>query len=192
MSWDDIPPEAYGVIGALVGALIGFSGSVLAIVLTPRAQRALEEAKLRSARQDAMHKELLVRIQTLTADLASAAHSICWLSWAAGHGTLTKKMITEYDRELHLILPKIIGGVGAVASLDEELAQTAKKLHDEIVGLDANIGAVTAGSGTDLKTVAEELKDVHPGAYVFATETLYELGDAARAKTNKLLEASFF
>lgn len=70
----DIPKEAYSLIGTLLGALLGFGGTILTMFLTPRAQRTLEEGKLLAARRDMLHKELLAIIRALAVDFASASH----------------------------------------------------------------------------------------------------------------------
>jgi hypothetical protein len=72
MSWSDIPDKAYPMIGAVVGAVIALSGVLTTSFLGPRALRKIEESKLRAARQDALQKEVGLRIQQLAADLASA------------------------------------------------------------------------------------------------------------------------
>ena len=192
MFLEGIPKEAYGLIGTLLGAIVGFSGTIATMLLAPRAQRKLEEGKLRAARQDALHKELLAKIQTFTVDLASAGHSMCWLTWATFHGALSKENILAYDKEMHIVLPKVSGGVVAIGTLDKTLAAQAREIADKLFKLDAEIGQACLEFDTDPKAARAKIIDLTQSAYDFETTFIYALGDAAREKSEGLLEAPLF
>ena len=58
------------------------------------ASRKLEEGKLKAARQDVLNKEISIRMVQLTANLASAIHSMAWLTWSSNRDVLTQKKVS--------------------------------------------------------------------------------------------------
>src|SRR5262249_51146398 len=145
------PKEAYALIGTVLGAGITLAGVIFTGFVQPifarqlektriDAVRDLEERKLKAARQDALNKDIGLRVAQLTADLASAAHSMAWLTWAANRDVITRARIDSYDTEMHAVLTKLPGDVVAVAAVDEELGKLATKMADWIYRSDVEIG----------------------------------------------------
>jgi hypothetical protein len=188
----DIPKEAYPLIGALLGAFIGFGGTIITMLLTPRAQRALEEAKLTAARQDMLQKELLTRIQALTVDFASADHSMCWIAWAAEHDALSQESIKAYDLEMHTTLPKITGGVVSVAALDNDVYEVAKRIATQLYNLDADIGEGCLEFGKNRELATAKISKVARRVHEFEDVVLVELAEVAKRKTNLKVDFSVF
>jgi hypothetical protein len=125
-----------------LGALVGLTGVVIGGLLTVLHQRRLEKDKALNARADALAKELAGAVQQLTISLASAVHSMCWLTWLAATrpDQLTQMKIDKYDDEQHVMLPKILGYLSTTAALDVKLYHTLRERVDEVFGLDAKIG----------------------------------------------------
>jgi hypothetical protein len=105
-------------------------------------QRRLERDKALNARADAVVKELAAAVQQLTISVASALHSMCWLTWLADTrpDQLTQARIDKYDDEQHINLPRILGFLGTTAALDLDLYQQLRVHVDEVFRLDAEIG----------------------------------------------------
>jgi hypothetical protein len=95
-----------------------------------------------STRADALAKELSTAVQQLTISIASAIHSMGWLTWlaAARPDQLTQARIDKYDDEQHSTLPKIFGYLATTAALDTTLYELLRENVQEIFALDAEIG----------------------------------------------------
>jgi gas vesicle protein len=192
VTWESIPNEAYGMIGALIGAIIGVSGTILTMVIAPRMQKSLEEAKLMAARHELIHKELGNRLHQLGADLASAGHSMCWIAWACEHDAISAEYITEYNKEMHIVLPKIAGGIVSVRALDKELGDFVNGLATKLHRLDSQIGQVCLLFANDPIKAKEQFLDLSHDIRQFESAALTELGDRAFARTSRLLSSPLF
>jgi hypothetical protein len=127
MDLNEIPKEAYGLIGIVIGAGIG----IFTNWMTLRHQRKLEIVKLRAVRQRALHKDFSQRFQSLATDLAAAAHCMCWFTWSATHDKMNDEMVRAYDKEIHEILPKLLGDHISVAAVDKELGSISHEFVDD-------------------------------------------------------------
>jgi len=130
-----------GLIGAAIGAVAGFTGTVLTAVL----QFRLEQRKWLRAREDLTIKELRVAIAELTKTMASAMHSMTWLTWTAYEelGVINKEIISSYDAEMHRLFPDLWGILAVIAALDREAHSHLEPLVEEITKIDARIGRAT-------------------------------------------------
>jgi hypothetical protein len=116
-------------------------GGAIGGLLTVWHQRGLERDE-QSKRADALAKELSTAVQQLTISIASAIHSMGWLTWlaAARPDQLTQARIDKYDDEQHSTLPKIFGYLATTAALDTTLYELLRENVQEIFALDAEIG----------------------------------------------------
>ena len=146
-------------IATLLGAGVGLAGGVIGGALTVWHQRRLERDKAVNARADAVAKELAGGVQQLTISIASALHSMCWITWLAANRPerLTQKRIDKYDAEQHATLPKILGYLSTTAALDLELYHKLRPRVDEIFRLDAAIGKAGLSFKEDAAAAARAL-----------------------------------
>jgi hypothetical protein len=178
MDWKNIPSGAYVVIGALIGGGI----TLLTTLLNQRGQWRLERLKMRASREDAQLKELGVRFQAVATDFSSAAHSMCWLTWQADNGSMTGKMIENYNAEIHATLPKLIGGKISIAAMDETIGTALLKYVDRAHEVDAKIGGACLLFEEDSAKGIEALKQLHEDAKQFDALIYSELEIIGRAK----------
>src|SRR5262249_7219120 len=150
----------------------------------------LEEKKLKAARQDALNKEIGLRMVQLTTDLASAVHSMAWLTWSSNREMLTQAKIDSYDAEMHTVLPKISGDVVAIGALDAGLGQLANTLWRDVVRLDVEIGEACIGFANDPTDTKRLLQVLTPRVLNFEQETIQELAKATRGKGESLMDTS--
>ena len=142
-------------LATALGALLSLTGVLVGGGLTVWHQRRLEREKIENARADAIAKELSSAVQQLTIHVASAVHSMCWLTWLAARrpDQVTQERIDKYDAEQHITLPKILGYLTTTAALDAQFYDKLREQADEVFRLDAEIGEaglafVTNPSGT--------------------------------------------
>ena len=152
----------------------------------------MRRGKLRAVRLDALLKEINLKVSQLAADLTAASHSMAWLTWAANHEILTKEKVESYDAEMHVILPKVLGDVVAVAALDEELEEIADDIARELYQLDAELGDACILFAKDSASARALFIAVTPRVLNFWFETLKKLSVAARGKLKLFMEASAF
>ena len=126
------------ILGALVGAASGITGGLITVWL----QLRLERAKWPKAREDALVQDLREAIQQLTVRMASALHSMCWLTWIAEERVtrVTAERIKSYDDDLHKLLPEIMGFLSTVAALDKDAYTRLSPIADKIYEVDYEIG----------------------------------------------------
>jgi hypothetical protein len=185
MNWDAIPKEAYALIGTVIGAVIG----VLSPVITQRSQRNLERDRLRATRIDSLYRDMGTRFQALATDFGSAAHSMCWLTWDACQGSMSKDKIIDYNKEMHIILPKLIGGHIAISALDGELEKLSDKFVNWAHDVDEEIGKACLIYEKEPIGGMELLKRLNAKAREFDEAIFSELGAFVRGKQTALLGA---
>jgi gas vesicle protein len=126
------------VFGALIGALAGIAGALL----TTRRQAELERDKWLRGVRDAFANEVRSSVKELTTELASAAHSMCWVCWLAKYGPdrLNREHLDQYDQEMHKLLPQIAGLYAMLAGMDVDLHKRLNSLVERVYQVDAQIG----------------------------------------------------
>jgi hypothetical protein len=179
-----LPKEAYALIGAISGAIIALAGSLL----TLRGQRKTERVKLSAGRGDMLYKELLSRVQQLASDIGAAAHSMAWLTWVANEGRASKQMLDEYNKEMHSVLPKLVGGQAAVASLDREIAVVTQELREQAYKLDAQIGQAGLNFESDPAGTNAALQQLYPAAVALERAISESLEGIMHAKKEAYLK----
>ncbi|HEX9961672.1 MAG TPA: hypothetical protein VGB00_12100 [Pyrinomonadaceae bacterium] len=101
-----------------------------------------ERAKWAREREDAIGKELRLAVLQLTVKMASALHSMCWLTWGTSEypDRISSEKIKIYDDELHKGLPEISGSLVSVAALDRGTYDLLHPIVEEFYKIDARIG----------------------------------------------------
>ena len=190
MSFPSIPTAAYVPIGVVIGAFIALLGVFFTQFFGRKTARELEESKVRAARADSLMKEVNLKVSQLATDLGAASHSMSWLTWAANHEILTKKRIESYDEEMHLVLPKVLGDVVAVASLDERLGKVANGIATDLYTLDARLGDICLLFHSDRDAARAEFINISPKVDRFWLETINNLSKAAHGQLQLILQAA--
>ncbi|OPY99244.1 hypothetical protein A5906_26315 [Bradyrhizobium sacchari] len=192
MRFPNIPTEAYVPIGVVIGASIALLGVLFTQIFQRQTSREVEESKVRAARADLLIKEVNLKVSQLAADLGAASHSMAWLIWAANNGTLTKQRIDSYDQEMHLVLPKVLGDVVAVASLDERLGKVASVIAAELYDLDKRLGDICLLFLSNPAAAQSEFLNISPEVKKFWSETINNLSKAAHGQLQLILQAASF
>jgi hypothetical protein len=178
MDWADIPKEAYGLAGVVIGGGI----SIVTTLFIQRRQRKLEREKLREERKDALSRELGTHFQAVAVDFSALAHSMCWLTWQAGQGNVSQAMIDDYNAEIHAILPKVVGGKIMVGALDPELGYQLDTFVDLAREVDEKIGIACLAYAKDNAAGLEQLKALNVPAGDFDEIVCKKLGELGRGK----------
>jgi hypothetical protein len=156
------------VLGALIGALAGLSGAWI----TGRRQAALEHEKWLRGISDAFAKDLRTTVKELTTELAKAVHSMCWLCWLAKYGPsrLTQERVRQYDEEMHIALPRIMGLHAVIAGMDGEVHFALAPLVNRAIALDAVIGEAGLSFEPGNPETANELANHHGSSLILEDE----------------------
>ena len=149
----DAPTAA--VIGAGIGASVTLISTLLTTFLAGWRQERTERQKHLWAVEDAKSAKLDDALTQMTIKLATALHSMCWVTWLAAEGParFTEERADGYDREMHLLLPEISSWSSIIAALDIEAFRKIRALVNEVYELDVRIG-----------TACLKLKDAREGA----------------------------
>lgn len=152
-------PAFYPVLGALIGAL----AVVGVALLNSRRQARLEREKWLRGLSDSFANELRAVVKELATELANAAHSMCWLCWLARHGPsrLSQERIDQYDKEMHVLLPRITGLHAVLAGMDQRVHVALAPLVEHAVNLDAAIGDAGLNFVSGKPETAVELAEYH-------------------------------
>ena len=130
----------------LVGAAIGGGITLVKSAVDGWNQQKLERAKADWTRENAVASELRSHIAAVARELLSLQHSMEWLCSATDSGgELTPEVMNNYHVEIHSAIPKLLGGLATVASLDESTYESLSELADEVFKLDSNLAAALRG-----------------------------------------------
>ncbi|MNJ39500.1 hypothetical protein D3C77_343750 [compost metagenome] len=142
-----------GLLSVLIGWLAGLLGG---------AQKAREEiARWRRSREDTISTEAVQLIKELATHLASASHSMCWLTWQAQYAPrqIDEERIAAYDQEMHDLQPKILGAYVALVAVSTAAAQKLEPTLYSLFALDARVGLAavnTPDAPTALAAIYED------------------------------------
>lgn len=151
----DITPALATIIAATVGGVVA--------LLASRLNLQGELRKWPRVREDAIASSLRQAIENYATTLASAAHSMCWLTWGAtqGQAYLGATRVASYNDEIHAVLPRIAGSLASIAALDgrayEDLAPVAEELYE----LDAKVGEAAFRFVQEPEVSVVELAQLH-------------------------------
>lgn len=152
-------PNYVPIVSAVIGAAAGIVGGGL----SGQRQARLEREKWLRGVSDAFTTELRSSVKELTTKLAEATHSMCWLCWLASFGAerLTQERVTQYDEEMHVLLPQITGLHAVIAGMDYNVYLKLKPLVEQVLKLDAMIGDAGLDFVPDNERSAEGLAKLH-------------------------------
>jgi hypothetical protein len=156
--------ELATIIAAVVAAVVG--------LISSRVQISIELRKWPRAREDAIAVDLRRAIQEYATLMASAVHSMCWLTWAAtcGHEFIDSDRLMGYNQEQHGILPKISGSLSVIAALDKDAYEKLAPIAEELYGLDAKVGELTITFKADGEKAIQKLAKLHSQVAPFERE----------------------
>jgi hypothetical protein len=126
-----------GLVGALIGAGIGFLGGQL----TNLFQIRLEKQKWLRSQQDTTSKAIREQIAQVSYQMLAAQHSMEWLTWRANHSpnSLDEKMIRDYEQEIHQSFPALLGALTMIAALDVTIYRQLAEIAESLYAVDAQI-----------------------------------------------------
>jgi len=130
-------------LGIVLGGVLAAMGAMLGAWMSGRHQSELEERKWLRQREDALVETVRSDIRQLALKMGAAAHSMCWITWLAVETDLSvddaKARFADYDREMHLLLPEIMGLMPALSTLEPKLFEELDQLAHMIFSLDARV-----------------------------------------------------
>jgi hypothetical protein len=176
------------LIGAGIAAFSGLTGALTTAYLGGWRQERLEANKRYWSLEDAKVKRLDDTFSQLTVKLASALHSMCWITWIAyeAPARVTQEQVTAYDNEMHTILPEILGSWSQIASLSMEAHSLAEPAVRSVFRLDAEIGKVCLDIVDQQAKAAQALADLHPVCVEKEQALPLLMADIVRRSSQKL------
>ncbi|WP_374484630.1 hypothetical protein [Zoogloea sp.] len=159
------------VIGASVGAIAAICGQWIQAWRQSRIEAAkltLERAKLNHSQAASLHSEMREALQNAIQKLASATHSMCWLTWIAKESPkrFGETQLQRYDKEMHILLPEIIGLQARISSYVPELGIKLLELTARIEDLDERIARTAISVIDGVSQPVESLSPLHREAIV--------------------------
>jgi hypothetical protein len=114
---------------------------------------------------------------------------MCWLTWQADHGHMTQKMIDDYNAEMHVTLPKLIGGKISISALDEKLGKLIEEFVELAHEVDEKIGQACLAFQRNPAEGIDLLKRLNENARDFDGIIFHKFGDLGRGRPHvSLLE----
>jgi uncharacterized membrane protein len=154
--------KAYGppiaAIATSVSAIIALIGTLVQNQRTLRLQRTHFIEERDEKRRQFLIDKLHMVAQELATNIASALHSICWLTWIADNNrsALTDRVIKKYNDEMHALLPKILGLEASLGPIDPKKMNVMEGYISRVETLDVKVSqAVLALDSSDPKTYAK-------------------------------------
>lgn len=119
--------------------------------------------------------------------LASASHSICWITWAARFAprTVSDEAFANYDREMHDHFSRIVAARVVLAALDNEAHERVDALARKVFELDEAVSVERCRFGTDAEEALRNLGDIHPQITSFDDKLLTEIAAASTIVARK-------
>jgi hypothetical protein len=142
----------------VMAALIAIVAGAISGYLAGQFQSKIEIEKWRRSVLDSFRTELRSTVQQLTFKVSEAVHAMCWLTWLAKYGPnkLSAERIELYDKEMHVLLPQIIGLHTILAGMDYAVFVKINTIVDAALTLDAQIG------GAHLKFIEGDIDTATP------------------------------
>jgi hypothetical protein len=154
MAWTayDLIPPLFGLAG---GALGGFYSARAAVKSWER------------ARHDMAAKQAVELIQAAITELAGLSHSAMWLTWKATYdpGNLGREDFARYDAQSLERMPRLLGSIAALSSIDAVTAAHMLPFASDISMLDGRIGSAAVRAMN--KDVAELAALYEPSVAAF-------------------------
>jgi hypothetical protein len=112
---------------------------------------------------------------------------LLWITWPATQNALTEEMIKKYHDEIHVLLPKIVGGHIAISAIDERLASLTSKLVDRIHEIDERIAEACLLWGKDQSACNNALVAAHSDALEVDRIVYKQIADVIQLRKGKVL-----
>ncbi len=119
--------------------------------------------KLEHAQLVSLSKEKRELLQLSIEKLASATHSMCWITWLSTvePERINENRVNQYDEEMHRLLPQIIGLQARVATYSKDLGQKILEMNVDITNLDVCIATSSLKYIGGNKSCINELRECH-------------------------------
>ena len=157
----DLTALMVAVLTALVALVGGY--------LSGRRESGLEFEKWLRTREDDLAKEARLAVAELVHKLASATHSIVWLTWKATERPFefTQQAVSTYDEEMHMLIPDIVGALAVISALDKDrrMYNTLAPLVSEFFVLDYKLAQTTPSILDSSNQQAHEIAEIHGSAW---------------------------
>jgi len=121
----------------LVGAALGGGVAIIKSFVDSWSQRRLEKAKAEWARSGAVATELRAHVAAVARELLAAQHSMEWLCSLTDGGTvLSPAAVERYHAEIHATVPKLLGALATVSSVEDRVYRELARLSDDVFAQD--------------------------------------------------------
>ena len=129
------------VLSAMVGALIGATAVIVNSLLLNRHQLNLEKEKTRPASMTTLTTELRAAVAQVGLEMMSIQHSMEWVCWLAqmDQDMTDREIGSKYNQEVHERIPKMLGQMAVVASLDQRMYEQLNRLAQQLWDIDGHI-----------------------------------------------------
>lgn len=150
-------PTVAALLGAAAGAMAALVGSIVTNLVTVRNERLRHEK--------AEHAAYIAALREQAAGVFSAMfaiqHAINWVTWFAKNepSELDEARIRAYDDEVHAAMPKCLGLMTMVASLNLRVYEEIQASCEVIYELDRRVASALHNLGADREKALRELRD---------------------------------
>jgi hypothetical protein len=153
-----------GLIGVAVGGIISAITAVSTSLLTTRNQLRVERERAGIARHETLLQELRRYIAEVAREMLSAQHSMEWVCWHAQQAPnlINDELIAQYHREIHLVIPQLLGSLAVVASIDQQVYEELERLAEELYKVEWKIAQAFAHYKTSPQESLDALRACHP------------------------------
>jgi len=139
--------QAFGAfLGAIAGAVVALTTSIITNIVSTRNERAKSEAAKHAAHVEALRGS----VATVFSYFFAIQHAINWLTWIAKFdpSALDAESIKSYDNEVHDAMPKLLGAMATVASLNLNVYDDLQQLCERLYDLDRTVAVSLRAPGT--------------------------------------------
>jgi hypothetical protein len=171
-----------GGIAGLIGALLGATAVLIKTRLDHRHEEVLEHIKSHLALQTNVSTELRAAISDVGREMMSLQHSMEWVCWLAQMDQdMTDEDISSiYSKEVHECIPKLLGYLAVVASLDKSLYEQLMALAQKLWELDEYIASAFVRYRESPTELSRVLKTSYPQSVELYRLLLAELAEIMR------------
>jgi hypothetical protein len=168
----DVTPLIVAIIGATVAVTTALVAAIVAV-------RNEQKSRRGAAHREEL-KELRLRVADVFTELFILQHEMEWLTWHAKYHpeAIDLAMIGRYEATVHAALPKALGAMAIVASLDLELYLLLKPLAEEVYFLEGGVALAAKDLGTDREGSIAKLTPLTAATTSLYVKLPIELGTA--------------
>jgi len=153
-----------GLIGVAIGGIISAVTALTTSQLTTRNQLRLEREKAGIGRHETLLAELRSHIAEVAREMLSVQHSMEWVCWHAKQAPnlIDTKLVTQYHKEIHTVIPQLLGSLAVVASIDQRVFEDLSVLADELYKIEGEVGRALANYRKSPHEALKTLEGCHP------------------------------